>query len=409
MLSKPNDMFISFDGEFIGNFFYNTIFYAVFNLRKKIQFNFPVFLQIFKWFNFLLRDQRKLKFCIINLEINDFFSSFSLQVWFKNRRAKCRQQLQHQTSSASASNLNSSKSSGSSSTTRNANSSNTTSSSNSKTTNSTTNTTSGSSGTKSSHIKHTPTMASSGNGNNNNNSSANNNHNSTNNNNNTSNAVNNGLSALSTSNHHNNSSPILPITPSTSVSPPINVICKKELPYHHHNGTSGHGNQSIGNGNMDLKPGSGASSGYDSLKDSDLGITSVHHSSYLNINSRLGQTGGNLTPLGSNSSIMTTPSPPITPQASGHNPLSYVPNHESYNFWHNQYNQYNPNNYNTPSYYSQMDYFNNQTQSGYNMSHSGYSTSNFGLASSASMGGPMGAQTFSPDYMSQQDKYVNMV
>jgi homeobox protein OTX1 len=184
------------------------------------------------------------------------------------------------------------------------------------------------------------------------------------------------------------------------------VICKKELPYQHHNGL---GNQSIGNGSMDIKPGSGGSSGYDSLKDSDLGITSVHHSSYLNINSRLGQTGGNLTPLGSNSSIMTTPSPPITPQASAHNPLSYVPNHESYNFWHNQYNQYNPNNYNTPSYYSQMDYFNNQTQSSYNMSHSGYSTSNFGLASSASMGGPMGAQTFSPDYMSQQDKYVNMV
>jgi homeobox protein OTX1 len=186
------------------------------------------------------------------------------------------------------------------------------------------------------------------------------------------------------------------------------VICKKENPYHQHNG-SGLGNQSHGNGTMDLKPGSGASSGYDSLKDSDLGITSVHHQSYLNINPRLGQTGGNLTPLGSNSSIMTTPSPPITPQASAHNPLSYVPNHESYNFWHNQYNQYNPNNYNTPSYYSQMDYFNNQTQSGYNMSHSGYSTSNFGLASSATMGGPMGAQTFTSDYMSQQDKYVNMV
>lgn len=208
----------------------------------------------------------------------------------------------------------------------------------------------------------------------------------------------------------------MPITPSTSVSPPINVICKKENPYHHHNGSTGGGggggiggNQSLGNGTMDLKPGSGASSGYDSLKDSDLGITSVHHQSYLNINPRLGQTGGNLTPLGSNSSIMTTPSPPITPQASAHNPLSYVPNHESYNFWHNQYNQYNPNNYNTPSYYSQMDYFNNQTQSSYNMSHSGYPTSNFGLSSSASMGGPMGAQTFTSDYMSQQDKYVNMV
>ena len=226
--------------------------------------------------------------------------------------------------------------------------------------------------------------------------------------------------------NHHNSSPILPITPSTSVSPPINVICKKELPYHHHNGTSsGHGNHpgvggplgSLGHGNgntnhHEIKPGSGGSSGYDSLKDTDLGLSSVHHQSYLNINSRLGQTGGNLTPLGSNSSIMTTPSPPITPQASAHNPLSYVPNHESYNFWHNQYNQYNPNNYNTPSYYSQMDYFNNQTQSGYNMSHSGYSTSNFGLSSGAAMGGPMSAQTFSPngiDYMTPQDKYVNMV
>jgi homeobox protein OTX1 len=186
------------------------------------------------------------------------------------------------------------------------------------------------------------------------------------------------------------------------VSPPINVICKKELPYHHQNGI---GSQGMNNGSMDLKPGSGGSSGYDSLKDSDLGISSVHHASYLNINSRLSQTGGNLTPLGSNSSIMTTPSPPITPQASG--PLSYVPNHESYNFWHNQYNQYNPNNYNT-SYYSQMDYFNNQSQSGYNMGHTGYSTSNFGLSGGA-MSGAMASPTFSSDYMSQQDKYVNMV
>lgn len=256
----------------------------------------------------------------------------------------------------------------------------------------------------------TPTHAlSGGNGNGNGGSGGNNNnHNNSNNNNssnhtNASNAVNSNLSALSASNHHT-SSPILPITPSTSVSPPINVICKKELPYHHQNGHIG--NHGINNGSMEIKPGSGGSSGYDSLKDSDLGITSAHHASYLNINSRLSGAGGNLTPLGSNSSIMTTPSPPITPQASG--PLSYVPNHESYNFWHNQYNQYNPNNYNTPSYYTQMDYFNNQSQSGYNMSHSGYSTSNFGLSGGA-MSGAMASQTFSSDYMTQQDKYVNMV
>ncbi|CAG9803557.1 unnamed protein product [Chironomus riparius] len=328
-----------------------------------------------------------------------------VQVWFKNRRAKCRQQLQHQTSSAT-SNLNSSKTTSGSSN-RNANSTSTSSSSSSKTTNTTSNSTNNSTGvTKSSHIKVTPTHALSANANNSgnsNNNNNNNNNNSSNSSNATSNAINNSLGALSTGNHHSTSSPILPITPSTSVSPPINVICKKELPYHHQNGL---GNQNINNGTMDIKPGSGGSSGYDSLKDSDLGISSVHHASYLNINSRLSQTGGNLTPLGSNSSIMTTPSPPITPQASG--PLSYVPNHESYNFWHNQYNQYNPNNYNTPSYYTQMDYFNNQSQSGYNMSHSGYSTSNFGLSGGA-MSGAMASQTFSPEYMTQQDKYVNMV
>lgn len=184
------------------------------------------------------------------------------------------------------------------------------------------------------------------------------------------------------------------MTPSTSVSPPINVICKKEL-------SSYHSGSSLTGDTMKSSP-------YDSMKDDMTGI-SLHASTYPNISSRLGQTGGNLTPLGSNSSIMTTPSPPMTPQA---NQLPYVPNHHDYNFWHSQYQQY-PNNYNTPSsYYTSMDYFNNQSQSQYNMSHSGYTSSNFGLTSGASLSGSMSAQAFSPnglDYMSQQDKYVNMV
>lgn len=262
----------------------------------------------------------------------------------------------------------------------------------------------------------------------------------------------------------NNASPILPITPSTSVSPPINVICKKEITsassFHNTSAGSG-GGQHPNNTSLD---GSGAQGlpksyieaaalhqhqqqqlqqhhqqqqqggvgkggeGHDGgllgpLGNGPLGLGHNHNSNLnayaaaANLNARLGQSGtagsgaaGNLTPLGSNSSIMTTPSPPITPQAA-HNPLSYVPNHESYNFWHNQYNQY-PNNYQTPSsYYTQMDYFNNQTaasQANYNMGHSGYTATNFGLAAS----GAMTAQTFSPnglDYMSPQDKYVNMV
>ncbi|XP_055616111.1 homeotic protein ocelliless isoform X2 [Toxorhynchites rutilus septentrionalis] len=334
-----------------------------------------------------------------------------VQVWFKNRRAKCRQQLQHQTSS----NLNGSKSSSgaSSSSTRQTGSS---SSSSSNTNNNATAT--GAASNKSSSIanannkptiKHTPmnNQHSSGpsgahgaggaNGSNTGGSSNNN-------------STHNGAASLGLS--HSNASPILPITPSTSVSPPINVICKKEQPSFHH---------SAGNDAMKV------SSGYDLLKDPELSLS--HHSPYVNINSRLGQSlgsgggggvgngvvngpsAGNLTPLGSNSSIMTTPSPPITPQTS-HNPLSYVPNHETYNFWHNQYQQY-PNNYNTPSYYSQMDYFQNQNQGNYNMGHTGYTTSaNFGLASTSALTGPMGGQTFSPnslDYMNPQDKYVNMV
>ncbi|XP_053678855.1 homeotic protein ocelliless [Anopheles nili] len=391
-----------------------------------------------------------------------------VQVWFKNRRAKCRQQLQHQSSS----NLNSSKSSGgggSSGSSRGGGSGQTGGNSGPSGAGS-----GSSGGTKSSlvnannkpTIKHTPMNSSHGAGGASGPGSG-----PTGGNNggagggagggggaptNPAGPGHNGPLGLS----HSNASPILPITPSTSVSPPINVICKKEQPssYHHGAGGGGGGGGGGNEGGAGMKP-----TGYDLLKDSELNL--AHHSSsaYVNINSRLGQSlnsagvvgggvggvgggvggvgggvggvggglggvgvgvggggagglgngpsAGNLTPLGSNSSIMTTPSPPITPQTS-HNPLSYVPNHETYNFWHNQYQQY-PNNYNTPSYYSQMDYFQNQNQSNYNMGHTGYTTSaNFGLASTSALAGPMGSQTFSPnglDYMNPQDKYVNMV
>lgn len=320
----------------------------------------------------------------------------SFQVWFKNRRAKCRQQLQHQTSSSvnssKTSTGNNSSSAASRNSSNNSSSTNNASSKNASATSGNNNSSNKTSNSSSNPLKSSSHHHSGTNSSNNNNSSAtNNNTNSTNNNTGTANGL--GMS------QQHNPSPILPMTPSTSVSPPINVICKKEISSFHHHNTS---NGSVGNNDSSLK-----SSAYDSLKsDAELSGLSHHPSAYANINSRLGQSGtGNLTPLGSNSSIMTTPSPPITPQ--NHNPLSYVPNHE-HNFWYNQYNQY-PSNYNA-SYYTQMDYFQNQSQSNYNMGHTGYSTSNFGLNSGASLGGAMGAQAFSPnlDYM-PQDKYVNMV
>ncbi|XP_058064453.1 homeotic protein ocelliless-like [Anopheles bellator] len=374
------------------------------------------------------------------------------QVWFKNRRAKCRQQLQHQTSTNANSTKSSSGGSSSSMSVRQQSSS-ASGSLGGPSNSSASNTTGGSNNSNSKNsivnannkptIKHTPMnnhshnhCQSSGPSGNITGGVA------------TANNV--GQSNASVASHngsqhslnHSNASPILPITPSTSVSPPINVICKKEqTSSFHHGGTTSSSEAAM--------KAVAAVAGYELLKESELNL--AHHSpaTYVNINSRLGQSlgtgggvsggigsgtigssisgvvggissvgltngpsaAGNLTPLGSNSSIMTTPSPPITPQTS-HNPLSYVPNHETYNFWHNQYQQY-PNNYNPPSYYSQMDYFNNQNQGNYNMSHTSYATSaNFGLTSTSALSGPMGSQTFSPnglDYISPQDKYVNMV
>lgn len=234
-------------------------------------------------------------------------------------------------------------------------------------------------------LKHTQGTAASSNGNHlaHHNSSSNNNNN--NNNNNTTNT--NGLAAMG-----HNSSPILPMTPTSSVSPPVNVICKKEanLSGYHTGGVHG------------LSDVMKSASIHDAIKEE---MPMGHNPSvYSNINARLGQ-GGNLTPMGSNSSVITTPSPPITPSQ---NALSYVPNYDTH-FWHSQYNQY-ANNYNPPaSYYSQMDY---QTQNNYSMGHSGYSTANLGLPSGTTFNGSMGSQAFAAngiDYMTPQDKYVNMV
>lgn len=306
----------------------------------------------------------------------NFFSLF--QVWFKNRRAKCRQQTQHQAST----NLNSSKTSGNStssstgSSTRHTNSNNTnnnTSSSGNSTNHHNSNhktTMSGSSSTKTTPIKLTQVSSS----------------------------VNNSLNGLNL-----NSSPVLPMTPSTSVSPPVNIICKKEINPFHPNSTS------VPN---DLKPVSSIHNPYnDGIKcESELAGLS-HHSVYSNINSRLGQSSGNLTPMGSSSSIQTTPSPPITPQSSI-NPLAYVPNHDYNNagFW--QYGNPYPSNYGNTPYYSsqQMEYFQNQNANNYNLSHSGYSSGNFSLSSGAALG-QMSTQPFtqnSLDYLSPADKYANM-
>lgn len=224
-----------------------------------------------------------------------------------------------------------------------------------------------------------------------NNSSSNNNQlshqNSNTNNNTTTSNANNGLAAIG-----HNSSPILPMTPTSSVSPPANVICKKEL-------SNSYG---VNNGLSDVMKSAAI---HDSIKEEMAGMMS-NPIAYSNINARLGH-GGNSTPLGSNSSIITTPSPPMTPSQ---NALSYVPNHDSY-FWQSQYHQY-PNSYNTPaSYYSQVDY---QGQSSYSMGHSGYATSNMGLTASNTFNGSMTSQPFASnglDYMSPApEKYgINMV
>ncbi|XP_057661980.1 homeobox protein OTX2-A-like isoform X1 [Diorhabda carinulata] len=77
---------------------------------------------------------------------------------------------------------------------------------------------------------------------------------------------------------------------------------------------------------------------------------------------------GNATPLGSNpSSVITTPSPPITPGSNpGSNPPVNTAYHEGYNTfnWHTNGHNSSPHHYYSQSYnhpyYTQMDYFNQQ-------------------------------------------------
>lgn len=207
-------------------------------------------------------------------------------------------------------------------------------------------------------------------------------------------SINNSLGGLNI-----NSSPVLPMTPSTSVSPPVNIICKKELNSFHPNSTS------VPN---DLKPiSSSIHHPYNDGIKCESELTGLsHHSVYSNINSRLGQSSGNLTPMGSSSSMQTTPSPPITPQSSI-NPLGPYVSHDYNNpgFWN--YGNHYPSNYgNTPYYSQQMEYFQNQNPNNYNLSHSSYQSGNFSLPSGTALG-PMSSQSFtqnSLDYLNPADK-----
>lgn len=221
-------------------------------------------------------------------------------MWFKNRRAKCRQQLQQQTNAQISSKSSSSK-----------------------------NVTSSSSVKSSSSAKITSSKSLT-------NSS-------------------NSLTTTQNTSSITTSSPNLP-TPTTSVSPPINVICKKE------SGPSNYDTSPL-NKNLSVNHHYNSNDALRINKDSSPSdaISNVHNygvtpkQELYNSPKRLDYSNkvdysdksfgnnlvkeqyssrltGNLTPLGSNSSIMTTPSPPITPQSLNGPGNLYHP--DSYNSFH---------------------------------------------------------------------------
>lgn len=271
-------------------------------------------------------------------------------MWFKNRRAKCRQQLQQQTNSQVSSKSSSAKTSVSSGTIKNSSSS--TAKSTSKT-------------TSSSNSQNTSS--------------------------------------------NTTTSPHLPITPTTSVSPPINVICKKESANSNYENTISK-NHSVSHYNSNELRLSGKESSPDvsnlhgygvtpkqelysspkRLDYSKLDYTDKSFGSNLVKDQYSSRLTGNLTPLGSNSSIMTTPSPPITPQSlngpgnvyhpdsynSFHWPgssdyiRSYSTSHHHQGYGQSAYNSYYPSQVSSSSYLPTLEQTNRATTMGLGCSSS---------------------------------------